>query len=80
MDLKRYFLEVIKGERRSPEAFLLRGILWVCSLAYMAVLACLYLLYRMRILPSYRVSPKVISVGNITLGGTGKTPFTIKLA
>jgi tetraacyldisaccharide 4'-kinase len=28
----------------------------------------------------HKVDAKVISVGNITWGGTGKTPFTVKIA
>ena len=37
-------------------------------------------LYRAGILRSYASSVPVVVVGNITIGGTGKTPFTIWLA
>jgi len=37
-------------------------------------------LYRRGLLPKRRLNAKVISIGNIAWGGTGKTPFTIWLA
>ena len=37
-------------------------------------------MYDKKILPSYKSSIPIISVGNITTGGTGKTPFVIFLA
>ncbi|HPJ92889.1 MAG TPA: tetraacyldisaccharide 4'-kinase [Deltaproteobacteria bacterium] len=37
-------------------------------------------LYDLGILRTYHTPPVVISVGNIEVGGTGKTPFTIALA
>ncbi|MDW8323269.1 MAG: tetraacyldisaccharide 4'-kinase [Burkholderiales bacterium] len=38
------------------------------------------LAYRLRLLPVHRLPVPVIVVGNITLGGTGKTPLTLWLA
>ena len=37
-------------------------------------------LYDWRLLPIRRATPKVISVGNLTVGGSGKTPFVLWLA
>ncbi|MBS3741939.1 MAG: tetraacyldisaccharide 4'-kinase [Candidatus Cloacimonetes bacterium] len=36
-------------------------------------------LYRIGIFSQYKSKAKIISVGNLTVGGTGKTPFTIYL-
>lgn len=37
-------------------------------------------LYDFKIIKSYKVNKKIICVGNITTGGTGKTPITISIA
>ena len=50
-------------------------ILFILSIIYGFAVAVLKFLYRIRILPSYRPKCKVISIGNITMGGTGKTPL-----
>ena len=36
-------------------------------------------LYRMRVLPSWRAKVPVVVVGNITVGGTGKTPLALAI-
>lgn len=50
------------------------------SLFYGAVSNIRNFLYDTKILPSYRSKSYVISVGNLTTGGVGKTPFTIEVA
>ena len=50
------------------------------SLMFCALVKLRYTLYRLGVLPSTRLPVPVIVVGNITVGGTGKTPLVIWLA
>lgn len=59
---------------------LLKFILMLFSADYLCLEIMVRLLYKYGILKSYRPGCKVISIGNITLGGTGKTPLVIAIA
>ena len=50
------------------------------SWIYQGVTSFRRMLYRLGILPSHGIGVPVIVIGNITVGGTGKTPLTIYLA
>ena len=78
--IKRYILSIMKDERKTVDAYIIGALLSIASAVYLVLLKCVYLLYKNNILRSHKVRAKVISVGNITLGGTGKTPFAIALA
>lgn len=59
---------------------LLRGVLSFCSIPYGAVTSVRNFLYDKNIIKSYDSGVLTISVGNLTTGGVGKTPFTAELA
>ena len=60
----------------SPVASILYGISFFYSAAQKLRASC----YRQNILGSQKLPCRVISIGNMTVGGTGKTPMTIYLA
>jgi tetraacyldisaccharide 4'-kinase len=55
-------------------------LLWPVSLVFGFVVGLRRLLFRLRILPSKHPGIPVIVVGNITVGGSGKTPLVIWIA
>jgi tetraacyldisaccharide 4'-kinase len=62
--------------RRGPLAWLL----WPASLAFRGVAFARRALYRLRLLKSEHPGIPVIVVGNLTVGGSGKTPLVIWIA
>jgi tetraacyldisaccharide 4'-kinase len=57
-----------------------RALLWPVSLLYGALARARAGCYRIGIFQQKRLNAAVISVGNLTVGGTGKTPMVIYLA
>ncbi len=55
-------------------------ILFPASLLFRVLVALRRVLYRSRILASHKLPVPVIVIGNISVGGTGKTPLTLAVA
>lgn len=68
---------VITGKSRSP---VLEIGLEALSIGYGTAVSLRRSLYEKGLLPRYRLPCFVISVGNITVGGTGKTPMVMRIA
>ena len=64
----------------SPRPSLLGTALWPASLVFGAAVALRRALYRHGLVRSVRLSVPVVVIGNITVGGSGKTPLVAALA
>ena len=77
--MREFMLSLITDKRNQPIFAPVKFLLYLISLVYGMGLIGRRLLYKIGIFRSEKVPLKIISVGNLTLGGTGKTPFVICL-
>ncbi len=78
--VERWWREIVFGQRRGAGAGATRAALAVASLPYVFGLKANLALYEWRLRRRTRPSLPTVSIGNITLGGTGKTTATRRLA
>ncbi len=78
-DWTAYWHQVVSG-RRGVLPAVLRGALWVAQGGYRVAVAWRNGRYDRRPELAHRVAVPVVSVGNLTVGGTGKTPLVVYLA
>ena len=71
---------VLSGKKRDPASQILRVLLWLISLVYQLVMRRRNQNYDSGRSPIHDAGIPVISVGNLTTGGTGKTPIVCYLA
>src|SRR6202166_2113367 len=79
-NLEQCGIDVVLGRRRGFRASILRGILYALSFIYERIVQLRLYLYRKRIFRERALGCLVISIGNLTVGGTGKTPIAEKFA
>ncbi|MFN2540839.1 MAG: tetraacyldisaccharide 4'-kinase [Chthoniobacterales bacterium] len=79
-NLEQFAIEVILEQRRGFRAVILREFLYTLSLIYKRLVQLRLFLYRKRIFRERALGCLVISIGNLTVGGTGKTPIVEKFA
>lgn len=77
---EQFAREVMSGRKRGLAASLLRAGLWSAQWPYRVGVACKNVAFDFRLREPFEVGVPVISVGNLTTGGTGKTPIVAFLA
>ncbi|MFB0526962.1 MAG: tetraacyldisaccharide 4'-kinase [bacterium] len=74
-----FYLACINNERGKTHS-LFRSLFFILSRFYYLALKLRWLIHKLGVVPKTKLPCTVISVGNITWGGTGKTPAVIMIA
>lgn len=77
---EEYFRQLWDGKRNGPADRLLLNLLKPLSLPYAQALRLRGAAYEAGLFHSFQLPKPVIAVGNLTVGGTGKTPMVVFLA
>jgi len=78
--LETFVLEVIFEQRKGKRAACTRALLFCLSKLFELAVRIRQALYKARILRDSTLGVQVIAIGNLTVGGTGKTPVVEKFA
>ncbi len=73
-DIEQYFLELMDGRRREWYDRALTDILFIASRFYRMVIQFRIWMYDKRVIRNHALGCLVVSIGNLSCGGTGKTP------
>jgi tetraacyldisaccharide 4'-kinase len=79
-EFEQFAIDVILERRYGKRALLLRWFLFILSFLFRGLVQTRLWLYRHRFLRERNPGVIVISIGNLTVGGTGKTPVVEKFA
>ena len=78
--VETFVLQVILEERRGNAAVFARALLFALSRLFLVGVKLRRFLYDVRLLRDSTLGVQVIAIGNLTVGGTGKTPVVEKFA
>jgi len=76
---QNFYHKLVSGHLKGWTAAVLRAVLTILAAIYSLIIRLRNILYDRRILKIHHNKALVISIGNITLGGTGKTPLVVWL-
>ncbi|MEJ1971763.1 MAG: tetraacyldisaccharide 4'-kinase [Lacunisphaera sp.] len=79
-EFEQFAIDVIMGRSEGTLAAIFGAFLQVCSYLFSGIVQLRLWLYRNRILRDQPLGCLVVVVGNLTVGGTGKTPVVEKFA